>query len=557
MRKLTRLFCLFALAAGCAGPSDDAPTAGVDIAIEQPLVLESDVRLPGDDARFLGVSQEADGRFRFRYEAEPEIDFAVGDVLVGNEDRGYQGRVLDIATDGFDRLVTLEPVGLDEVLAEGAFTVRAIPEETELRPVAEDGVGSRSDALLGTFDLVPQEILDGAGSCEGVAAGQIRFKHHLQTRGLDTKVTFDTSGFSVNRAGVTVSGGATLTLELETNAAVDAQCALDVIDALNRQGVGIRPVEWTKSFRVGGILPMSIAFQMTPQLLTEASVFVEPTAMTAAIQVSADMEAGVMYESGRGVGVDTDLTRDVAFDLDLEEGGDARAQADLHAGLYIRLDINRLQLPHAGAELDAHASVNADDAACTYDWNASVRGEVWLRGEVGVDLGFFSRTFADLNERIGFSESASGGDDLELPYCEPDMCTTDADCVGIGETCQDGVCVEDMACDCAAGEVCSGGFCVPDPAGIVTCDECALLPGMGWCMATNECVPEAMAGDCGGDFASSRSACIACDGYTTCGDCAGDGFCGWIASEGRCVNDALHRDSVPPADYVSTPSWCG
>lgn len=557
MTHFSRISCLLALAVGCAAPtSDDMPLpSGVGVTIDEPLVLEDDVRVPSDDRNLLGVDLEDDGRLRFRYATTPEIDFQVGEVIVGNEGRGYQGRVLDIAMDGNDRLVTFDPVGLDEVLAQGAFTLRATPEETELAPV-DDGVGSRSDALFGSFDLVPTEILDGAGSCEGVGYGQLRFRHQLQTRGLDTEVTFDRSGFSVRRAGVVVRGGATLTLEVETNGAVDAQCALDVIDALNRAGVGIRPVEWTKSFRIAGILPVSLSFQMTPQLLTEANVFVEPTTMTAAVQVSADLSAGVMYESGSGIDVITDLDRSIAFDLDLEEGGSARANADLHAGLYFRLDINMLQLPQAGAELDATASFATDAAGCTNAWDAAVRGDLWLRGEIGVDLGFFSRTFADLNERIGFSESVSGGDDVDLPYCSADMCMTDADCVGVDETCEGGVCVENRTCDCAPGEVCSGGRCIPDPSGATTCNDCTVQVGMGWCVATSECMPESEGGSCEGDFATSRSACMACDGYTNCTDCAGNGFCGWIASEGRCVNDELHRDSVPAEDYVSTPSWC-
>lgn len=558
MNHFARISCLLALAVGCAAPtSNDAPLpTGVGVTIDEPLVLAEDVRVPSDDRNLMGVELEADGRLRFRYATAPEIDFQVGEVIVGNEGRGYQGRVLDIAMDGTDRLVTFEPVGLDEVLEEGAFTLRATPEETEIVPVEEDGVGSRSDALLGSFDLVPTEILDGAGSCEGVGYGQISFRHNLQTRGLDTEVTFDRSGFSINRAGVTIRGGATLTLELETNGSVDAQCALDVIDALNRAGVGIRPVEWNKSFRIAGILPVSLSFRLTPQLLTEANVFVEPTTMTAAVQVSADLTAGVMYTSGSGIDLTTDLDRDIAFDLDLEEGGSARANADLHAGLYMRLDINLLQLPQAGAELDATASFATDAAGCSYNWDAAVRGDLWLRGPVGVDLGFFSRTFTELNERVGFSESASGGDNVDLPYCSPDMCMTDDDCVGIGETCQDGVCVEDTTCDCATGEICLGGLCVPEPSDAATCNDCTVQPGWGWCMATDTCLPEAMASSCEGDFATSRSACIPCDGYTNCNDCAGDGFCGWDSSSGTCVNDELYRDSIPPESYISTPSWC-
>ena len=551
-----RISVLIAFAAACAAPSGSPSgplPAGVGLTVDRALVLADDVRVPSDDDNLVAVDLEADGRFRFRYSGAPRVDFAAGQVVVGNEGLGYMGRVLDIAEEGNDRLVTLVPVGLDEVLADGAFTLQVTPDESEFMAVSEDGVGSRADALGGSYELVPQEVLDGAGSCEGTAVGQIKFRHQLQTRGLDTELIFDRSGFSINEAGVTVTGGVTLKLEVETAGAVDAQCTLDVIDALNRAGVGVRPVQWSKSFRIAGILPMSLSFKLTPQLTTEATIFVEPTAMTAAVSVSADLTAGVVYESGSGVRFISDLTRDAGFDLDLEEGGDANASASVHAGLYMRLDINRLQLPQAGAELDARATFRSNEAACTYAWDAFVRGDIWLRGPVGVDLGFFSRTFAEVNERIGFSESASGGDMLDLPYCEEDMCTTDADCVGIDETCEMGVCVESRSCDCGTGETCLAGICVPEPA---TCDQCAALPGMGWCSDTMECMPEANSGDCAGTFAPSRSACIDCTGYADCTSCAGNGYCGWVSSEGRCANDALEAESIPAEDYISTPGWC-
>ena len=119
MTHCTRISCLLALAVGCAAPaSNDMPLpSGVGVTVEQELVLEDDVRVPSDDRNLLGVELEPDGRLRFRYASAPEIDFQVGEVIVGNEGRGYQGRVLEIAMDGNDRLVSFEPVGLDEVLA--------------------------------------------------------------------------------------------------------------------------------------------------------------------------------------------------------------------------------------------------------------------------------------------------------------------------------------------------------------------------------------------------------------------------------------------------------
>ena len=554
-----------ALGAGCAPPepaSQPLP-AGVRLTVDQPLVLMDDVRVPTEDSMLRTVTVQSDGRLRFSYGGVAEIPFEVGQVIVGNEGRGYMGRVQAVADEGLDRWVTLTPVGLDEVLAEGAFTLRVQPDEEELAFVSDDGVGRRMDRLGGDFDLVPSEILDGAGSCEGVGAGAIRFRHHVQTRKLDTELIFKRSGFlgtTVDKAGSIVRGGATLTLELQTSGAIDTQCSLDVIDALNRAGVGIRPVVWEKSFTIGGILPVSMRFQMTPQLLTDASVVVEPTSMTATVQVSADLEAGVVYERGTGVRPVMGLDRGVGFDLDIDEGGNASAQASFHAGLYFELDINMLKLPKAGAELDAHARFRTDDAACTFAWDAGVSGSLWARGEVGVDLGFFSHTFADLDESIGFSETTRGGDSLSLPYCADDTCMTNEECIGLGEVCKDGVCVQDEpapgSCDCAPGEICRAGLCFADPSGIVTCDACNSLPGMGWCTSNNRCVPASEAGACPGDFATSRSACVDCTAHKNCGDCAGDGFCGWVRSEGRCVNDELHRESVPASDYISTPNWC-
>lgn len=548
---------LLLLAVGCAadGGSGTSLPEGVDVDVTEPLTLNEGVRVIQGDSALLDVTLEADGRLRFHYVGAPELDFAAGDMIVGNEGPGYMGRVLTIDADGDDRLVSLEPVGLDEIIAEGAFSVHMTPDQSEFVEVTDE-VGGRSDALGGNFDLIPAEVLDGAGVCEGMGAASVRLTHHLETRGIDTDFVFEKSGFSVRKAGVTVTGGATLTLVLETSGTIDVACAADIIDYLNRRGVGIRPVRWEKRFTIAGILPVSVKFTLTPQLLTDAHITVEPTTMSTTVRVAVDLTAGVLYERGSGISFDTGLDRDVDFDMDIEDGGHAEAAANLHAGLYMDLDINLLKLPRAGAELDASASFTTDDLACTYDWNASVSGSVYLRGDLGVDLGFFSHTFATLNESIGFSAEASGDGGVSLPYCSEDMCMTDADCF-MDETCTDGICVENPECtvdaDCAGSEVCSAGSCVPG-AGL-TCDECALMPGFGFCIATGECVPEGEASSCSGDFSTSRSGCMPCE-HTDCGSCAGDGFCGWISSEGRCVNDAIHRDSVPASDYISTPSWC-
>lgn len=235
MRRFTLLAALLTLA-GCASdaPAPDAQPDGVIVRVDQPLVLADDVVIPSDDDRLVDVLVEGD-RLRFAYAGAPRLPFEVGSLIVGNEGAGYLGRVLDVAVDGDDRLVRIERASLDDLIESGSFRVQLEPSADEIREEGE--VGARTSALGGRFDLVPTEVLDGSAWCEGLGGAELRLAHTLETTGIDTDFVFEKEGFlGVRKAGVTASGGATLTVVLETEGDLDARCAIDVLEALDWLG---------------------------------------------------------------------------------------------------------------------------------------------------------------------------------------------------------------------------------------------------------------------------------------------------------------------------------
>lgn len=533
MTRLPRSCLLATLAlAACAAeaPAHEPTPEGVIATVERPLTLADDVVVPSDDARLLDVSFEDDGRLRFVYAGAPQLPFSVGSVIVGNEGRGYMGRVVDVEHVGDDRLVSIEPVGLDEVVVDGAFRVQLEPDAAEI--VVEGDVGGLASPLGGRFDLVPREILDGAGFCEGLGGASLRVSHALETSSIGTDFVFEREGLlGVRKAGVTATGGVTLTVVLETEGELDARCAVDVLEALNARGIRIGARVWEKRFRVGP-LPLSVSLRITPTFTANALVKVEPSRVTTTFVATADVALGVVYERGRGVRVTSALERDASVDVQLSEGGHAEAEASAHAGIYFALDVNFLQLPRAGAELDARASFRTDDLVCTYEWEASVAGRAHLRGELGVDLGFFSRTFSTLNEERSFSVQRRGEGAVALPWCDD----VPADPV-------------DPADPTTADERC---------AAFADCDSCNGSAGCGFCEATGVCMSDRRQAECGESWQDSRASCIDCGALLDCNGCNRNGFCGWCASSGACLNAADGRpDSCEPIDWSTNAASCG
>lgn len=549
MLHTRKALVLLAFTVACTngpGPIEEELPEGVRVDVTEPIVLADDVVVVSDDPALVSVVLQDDGRLRFTYDAEPATPIAVGSVIVGDEEGGYMGRATEVdARSATEFDVAYEPVGLDEVIEEGAFFARISPNADEF-VAASDEVGGRRSAL-GSYELVPSELLDGAATCDGLAEGSIAFRHDFQTQDITTELIFEKRGlFGIQRAGATATGGASVRLTLITEGHVNADCLLDVLELLR-----VEPIEWSRTMRLGPI-PVGVTIRLRPELTTAANVNMEPTRVESTLFATASLRLGAIYERDRGIQPIAEFNRSVDFDMDLEDGGSVSGHANVHAGLYLGVLVSGLQLPSAGAELDAEVNISTDDLACTWAWDASVTGQAYLRGPVGIDLGFFSRTFTTLDESIGFSREANGGGDNALPYCEEDMCDAENPCIGEGEECVDGVCVEARCMedtDCDAGMICDMGICVDDPSDLSTCDECTRA-GHDWCGASGTCG----AAGCSGDLRTSRSACVPCD-YGSCTECAGDGFCSWDRASGTCVNDRTYDGD---RTWLATnPGQCG
>lgn len=511
------------LALGLAACGDATPPTpsyeDVEILIERPIVLADGVMIPRDDSRFVGVTEEEDGRLRFRFDGGPKEPFEVGAILVGHEGAGYQGRVTERVVEGDDVVVRLDPVGLDEVIADGAFVLsldvgeRDRDRELEIpEDVSDAGVGRAEAALGGRVALVPGEFLDGAGSCAGSRGitGGVRFSHELETRSLRTNVIFDRDGLTVRRAGVTATGLVATKLTFEADGEIDVRCALDVLALMRARGIPIGAQTFTRRVNVGPV-PLSLTVTVTPRLDASAFVIVEPSKLVATFEGRAELNVGAVYDHTTGFELTQSLERRATPSLSVTGPGSASAEVRLRAGVDVGLTANLLQLPALGARLDAHAWIRTNDVECGYHWEAAASGDVHVTGPVGVDLGFFSHTFTTLAWERGFEAIATGGGD-SLPWCG--------------------------ATDCSAATSCA------------ECNDLERGGECGWCPSSESCLPVGTDGSstCEGPAWTRRSSCTDCATATTEAQCGRTSECSWCPELGACVNAAW---------CVTIPSECG
>ncbi len=549
---LLRLSCLLALCIpflGCAATT--APPVednGAVVNVQNEIVLNPEVVLTGDDGALVDAQLLDDGRLELTYAGSPEVEFAAGDIIVGDQGDGYMVRVMAVEEGSNVRRVTTEAATLDDVIESGAFSVGLNP-RTEEFILAGDETGGRSSALGGSFSFVNDGLVGGSTSCTGAGGGDVDFTYDFDTDELETEFLFDKSGFArINEVGVELQGSAAVTATLTTSGHVNVQCIMDVVEALR-----LRPIIWQKRFRVGP-LRLRARFTIVPVFEINTNVNIEPTTFETTVRLTGDLDATAAWRRGRGIEVDANLQKDIELDVDLEEGGEASASITAHAGLYFNLDINLLNLPSASATLDAGASIQTNDAACTYDWEAYVEGQAGISGGVGVDLGFFSRDFVTIDESFRFSRATKGGDNVDLPYCEPDTCETDEDCID-GEHCntEAGICQECLMDEhCGGEEMCVSGRCAGDGdrPDLTSCSSC-IEEGLEWCASSNSCVEDAT--DCE-DARTTPSQCVECDAAADCESCVGiSGVCRF--DETGCFNSGV-RDDWSFGTSAGNPGQC-
>lgn len=502
------------LLAACGGDPPSPPAEdGVEVRIERPIVLADGVFVPQADPRFVEVTTLPDGRLRFVFSGGPARPFGEGAIIVGNEGAGYMGRVTRLEARGDEVIVALRPVGLDEVVADGAFVVSIDVGEGDREASVsggDAGVAGIGRPLGGRVALVPGEVFDGAGSCAGSRGitGGVRFAHELETRSLRTEVIFDTEGLSVRRAGVKANGRIATKLTFEADGEIDVQCMLDVLALLRARGIPLGARTWTRRADVGP-LPLSFTATLTPRIDASAIVVVEPSRLIATFEGHAELNVGAIYDAERGFELIHDLERRATPSLSVTGPGAAGAEVRLWSGVDLGLSANLLQLPSLGAKLDAHAWIRTDDVECGYNWEAAASGSVFARGPVGVDLGFFSHTFATLTWEHGFEALVNGGG-RNLPWCGGTSC----------------------------GEA-------------STCAECngREFEGCGWCPATG-CVPVGPDGasTCEEPVWTRAASCVDCSEATTEAQCGRTSECSWCVELGACVNAAW---------CATIPSECG
>lgn len=524
-QSLPTTFVIALALVACTDPPPPPPADdGVELTIERALVLADGVLIPRDDPRFLGVAEEDDGRLRFRFDGGPARAIEVGVILVGHEGAGYQGRVTERVLDGDDVVVRLDPVGLDEVIADGAFVLSLDLGERDRDGDGDDddddreapnddaGVGRMESALGGRVALVPGELLDGAGSCAGSRGitGGVRFAHELETRSLRTNVIFDVDELSVRRAGVTATGLVATKLTFEADGEIDVRCALDVLALMRARGIPIGARTFTRRVNVGPV-PLSLTVTVTPRLDASAFVVVEPSKLVATFEGRAELHVGAVYDHTTGFELTQSLERRATPSLSVTGPGSASAEVRLRAGVDVGLTANLLQLPSLGARLDAHAWIRTNDVECGYHWEAAASGDVHVTGPVGVDLGFFSHTFTTLAWERGFEAIATGGGS-SLPWCD--------------------------ATDCSAATTCSE--CHDRERG----GEC------GWCPSSGSCLPVGTDGSstCEGPTWTRLASCTDCATATTEAQCGRTSECSWCPELDACVNAAW---------CVTIPSECG
>ncbi|MAQ19688.1 MAG: hypothetical protein CMN30_33410 [Sandaracinus sp.] len=420
-------------------------------------------------------------RLVFTYRSAPSSPPAVGEVVSGTLGGGYLRTIVGVSELAPNRyeLIT-ENAQLVDYFADVHF--RAVFEPSEAVWDLGDGVGTRSDALGSGVKLVQSDIVEGCSA-----------KYDLLDLKGDFSPIFELEvdiGFWDGLKEFRFVVGGNLDLELKMlpkGGAPSIECQEEwLLERFER--------EFTSTFAVG-FVPVAVTHTITPKgsLSITGEIDVPSVELTGTGNIN--FSAGAVYEDGSWDAIsDASRSGDVTFEVDSE--GEVSLKGKLAAGLNYLAKI----YDTAGPEMFIGPYVEPSATSSLCEWNTQL--EVGLELEIGAKaevpiidytLVSWSTSFKPLSG-VFFMNSGT------WPWCSDagmeDPCSAFTDC---------------DSCTASAGEAC------------------------GWCGGS--CISESRSGECGGDFTTSRSACVDCSGFGDCGSCLGNGYCGWCPGMG-CVNDA-------------------
>ncbi len=572
MKKFVGLSIMLAVVAGCAAETPPAASDGVTVTESSDLKIADDVVNPWHEPALVNVEVFED-KLIYTYNAAPARALQVGDVVAGPEgEEGYMREITSVTaiSDTVFEVVG-DQVGLDRIIEEGSLEVEIDASGDEFIAIDED-LGGRRDAL--GFSLLPTRVLNGAGACAGAGSGDITFRHDLTYNKPKFKLEFERRGFSIRKAGVSVTGDAELVVVVRAEGDLDVDCMVNVLALL---GDAVRPRQIRKRFSILGFINVTVLIKITPRFTTTANITTNDStnAITVTTTAKAELNGYAGYRSGSGLGADLNVPTSAEIDVDLT-GGNVEGFIDAEAGIALAMSVSGLVLPSADVSANARAEFNTDSLACEWDWQVSAEAIAKMYGEVGIDIGFFRRTWGPLNFMRDASYVRSGSGTFDLPYCEG--CESDSDCSD-DQVCNDGVC-QDKPCeednDCTPGRMCTGGVCIPEggdlcsSAATASCGECVDLAGCslcgGTCTATGDCDDDSQdrfstARTCEG-VDGGRSIDTPCEAKGDCFECVtqGGAFCGWARADGTCMPIPNSNRGLPVSvnavDWITTRSGC-
>ena len=478
-----RLLLSISLLAGCTS-DDDGGGTGVrrsdqpDVTVLRPPVLRDEARSPVLDEGLTTVDVLPD-RLVLTYREAPSVPPAAGEVISGVLGGGYLRRILSVnqlAPNRFEAIT--EGAVLTDYFADVHFIARFEP-PSEVWNEGE-GVGSRSDALGGSVNLISAEL----GKCE--------FESGVVEVGADFSPVFemevDISFWDgLKEFRFVVGGNIEVFTELATNEG-SVSCSWDrTFESLQK--------EFTTTFAIG-FVPVIVTHTLVPEGKFTIGGEVTIPGVSFEARGGIGFTAGAVYENDAWSPI-ADATRNGSASFNIEEGGDVTITSRLTAGINYQAKL----YDALGPQMNLGPFIAGEARSDLCNWDTKV--------EIGMQLNIGARAEIPVID-YSLYEYNSGPIDLV------------SGAIAEGE---------------GMWAWCGGDAGTEDPcSGFTDCDSCASSAGVacGWC--DGSCTSETRRGECGGDWIDSRSACVDCGSYGDCGSCVRDGYCGWCPGMG-CLND--------------------
>ena len=318
------------ISSSCGGddeppPPEDVPEQ-VEVEVFRDIVLTEDARFPELDTHFLSaeVFDEAARVVLTFSDGGPADPLAVGNVIAGDGDGGYLGRITAINEMGSTLEVLTDPAEIQELIADGHFRITAAPNMDQWVQVDDETAWSRTPITLGSkVSFIPTITLDNLVGCGGGSEVPLSLTPIFSIR---PEFVFE---LNIRRrrilpellsARFVLGGEIEVGYELGGGTSVSAACELNLLEAISRAtGRPIPSIAFPTRvpIPVGPItIPITIRHKITPVLTARMNATAAIDTFNMKSTVTYGISAGAEYDINTGWSNIWDPRRETVSDVE-------------------------------------------------------------------------------------------------------------------------------------------------------------------------------------------------------------------------------------------------